>query len=132
MATVPNFSTTYQFRYTEGQDGLAVVYTIPSDTVKKVNAIVNGPDLTIDLGFTLANLLGYYIKTDNDITIETNASGGVGGDVINLGPEAPLVWFPGCPWPCALTKDVTKIILHDPNPTAGTPINVQLRFTLNS
>lgn len=77
-------------------------------------------DQQVGVAVTMAACLGVYIKTDQDLTLETNATDHAGGDSFTLKAGIPFVWLKNSGITCPFTADVTTMYFTNAGSTAAT------------
>lgn len=80
--------------------------------------ITSGNDRNVLIAFTLAALKGYYIVSDQDLTLETNSSSAA-DDTIAMVANKPLVWYDGCGYDKHFTADVTTLYFSNAGATTA-------------
>jgi hypothetical protein len=85
--------------------------------------ITVGSDREVSVAFTLAALKGYYIVSDQALTLETNSSSAP-TDTIILAAGKPLVWNESSGNAKHFTADVTKFFFTN---AAAVTANVSIR-----
>lgn len=88
-------------------------------------------DTLVNVAFTQAGLKSIYIVTDQDLSLETNATNHASGDIIALSANKPLQWYTGGPVPLTtwFNFDVTKFYFTNAGATAA---NVTIRILRDS
>lgn len=109
-------------------------YTITVDdggetTTKQVSATADA-ELNLDptaaaeattevaAAFAYADIVGFFIVSDQDATLLTNSSGAP-DDTIELTANTPIVWYAGCGYDCPFTADVTSLFVTVAGTTAA-------------
>lgn len=109
-----------------------VTLTADGLTERSFTVAASTTDQQVIIAFTQAALKGFYIVSDQDITLETNATDHTGGNQIDLVANQPYVWYNGCLAAKLFTNDVTTmyfttgaitaaanvkmVVLHDATP----------------
>jgi hypothetical protein len=62
-----------------------------------------------------------YIKSTQDVTLETNAADATGGNTLTLKANEPYVWWLGAPWANVITADiVTNVFITNASGATAT------------
>ncbi len=76
-------------------------------------------DLEVELALDVSHIKSIYIKSDQDMTLETNDAGAP-ADTISLKANKPYIWHTDSYFTNKLTTDVTKIFLTQSSGSAAT------------
>ena len=85
------------------------IYTSSADGEDNRSFVVPAgtTDMQIDLDFVYTRLKMLYIKSDQDLTLETNSTNAVGGDTIAVKEAGPYLWVSSDGTTNPLTTSVT-------------------------
>jgi hypothetical protein len=67
----------------------------------------------IDIAITVADIQSGFISSDKDVTIDTNATNGAGGQEITITANKAFAWHTGLTFANPFTPDITKIFVHN-------------------
>ena len=95
--------------------------TETDEGVQKLSVAVDAEtaDVEASLAFAVAQLSGYYLLSDQDVTLETNSSSEA-DDTIALKANTAVEWTADGGHISLFTVDVTKIFLSNAGETAAT------------
>ena len=82
------------------------------------------------LAFAHANLQSIYILSPNDLTLNTNAADGTGGDSITIAGGQPFIWYLASGVTCPFSHDVTAF--YWVNASMSLSPTVQVRILYNA
>jgi hypothetical protein len=75
-------------------------------------------------------LVMVYIKSTQDVTIETNADDATGGNTLTLKADEPYIWWTAAPFTNVLTADIaTNVFVTNASGAAAT---VTMEFILDT
>ena len=116
----------------DGSDVHSSVETITEtdEGLTKLSVAVDAEtsDVEASLAFAVAQLAGYYLLSDQDVTLETN-SGDAADDTIALKANTAVEWSADGGHASLFTVDVTKIFLSNAGATAA---SVKIRILLDA
>lgn len=116
------FQHTFEKSVTTAGKKTSASFNVSHDQEINIDVNVNDAvtDLLVELAFTLARLKSIFIKSDKDLTLEFNSTGGSGG-IIALKANKPYEWIPaadGGYFTNLITANVTA--LYVTNASGGT------------
>lgn len=105
----------------------SVTKTSDGEYVYDGSLAANQTDALVAAAIDVSQIVGLYMYSDADLTIQTN-SGSSPADTINLDGGTPLVWIKDQGTTCPLTTDVTALYLT--NTTACSVIKFRILVDL--
>lgn len=88
-------------------------------------------DLSASVPIDVSAVKSLYIKSDKDVQIETNGSGGSADDTLQLKANVPLIWTPNSGFACPLTVDVVTMLVTNSGSTADDDATVRIRVLID-
>lgn len=102
-----SFTFTQQVVTPTGVNSQATTVTASAMAAVNESVATGQTDKLINIAYTYANIVGYFILSDATVTLETNATNAAGGDTITLTANLPKVFYTGF-GTNLFTADVTK------------------------
>jgi hypothetical protein len=95
-------------------------FTVAHDQQVSLDVSVPGAtnDHDVDFDFVVARLQSIFIKSDQDVTLETNSSSAP-TNTIALKANKPLIWYVGSYYANLFTADVTRMFFTNAGATAA-------------
>ncbi len=117
-------STTYSHVITQkvnnGEEETSCEITLTGDGKfgRKIAVPAVTTDKAVDLTLDVSKIQSIYIKSDQDLTLETN-SASAPDDTINLVANKPYVWYVGCYLTNLLDTDITALYVTNAGDAAA-------------
>ena len=113
-----------------GNNSYATAVTKTSDGAYTYDSAVaaNQTDKLVACNIDVSQVVGIYISSDQDCTIETNSNNASGGQTINIDADNPYVWVKDSGITNPLTTDITALYIT--NTTAITRLQIRILVDL--
>lgn len=118
------FTHTITRQLTDGGNQVSAIETVEAEGRKSVDVNVpdSSTDLQVEVVIDVSTVKSIYIKSDQDVTIETN-DGTTPADTLAIKANAPYVWTENSVDSLALGTDVTDLFITN---ASGSAARVQL------
>jgi hypothetical protein len=118
------FSHTISVNWSSGNRSITADNSYSGDAQASVDVSIpdSSTDMLVNFALDVSQIKAIYIKSDQDITLETN-NGTTPDDTINLTAGVPYIWTTDSYDTCKLTTDVTALYATN---SSGSEANLQI------
>lgn len=122
----------HRLKYTHTSGASTLTSTVTEEGDGEDNRevdVLTATNVEIDLDFDKDKVKMFFLTSDRDVTVRTNANDGTADDIFSVGAGVPLVWHATGPAALIFTEDVTKLFIQN---ASGATAAVRIRLIQDS